>query len=152
MSAPSSPPTPDPLAGIRLSQAVAFALVRAERAYQDRKWGDIDAHPHEVGAWLLVMKGKLDAAVTAWQTTAGSDVPALWNVIKAIAVGVACLEQHGAELLVKAIADMEFTKTQQHYMTPSRRCEAYWPILERIRECMDQSKKENAADAAPQGG
>jgi hypothetical protein len=132
----ASPCPPGLLADVPISQMIAFALIKAERRYQDGKWGSLDEHPHEVGAWLLVMQGKVDAAVKKWQTTAGSDVPALWEVIKALAVGVACLEQHGGELLRQAIADMEFARTNLAYTTPGARERAYWPLLDKVRECV----------------
>lgn len=138
-----------PLADPRLDQCDVFALVRAERAYQDRKWGGLADHPHEVGAWLLVMKGKFDAAVAAWQTTP-NDLPALVSLIKAVAVGVACLEQHAGPLVLKLLADMEFTQTHCGYATPSRRDECLWPALEEIRAHI--KAKEYGADATPQGG
>lgn len=32
-----------------------YAAVSDERVYQDRKWGKIEDHPHEVGGWLTIM-------------------------------------------------------------------------------------------------
>lgn len=130
----------------RLEQPDVLALIRAERAYQDRKWGPITDRPHEVGAWLLVMKGKLDAAIRAWQGTPG-DGPALTELVKAVAVGVACLEQHAGPVVLKAIADMEFARANLSYMTPTRRAECYWPVLDvlvaRMRERAELKRRED---------
>lgn len=148
MPAPASNPN-GPIVNPRLDQCDVFALITAERTYQDRKWGSLTDHPHEVGAWLLVMKGKLDAAIAHWQTTP-HDRPALSNLIKAVAVGVACLEQHAGELLAKQIADMDFVKTNAGYMSPGLWSECNWPVLEAIRQRIKD--KEKANNAAPKGG
>ena len=68
--------------------------IAGERAYQDRKWGSPHEHPHEVGAWLTIMRHKLLDAEAAW-THGLDDHDALKEVLKVVAVGVACLEQHG---------------------------------------------------------
>ncbi len=33
-----------------------FSAVSDERVFQDRKWGTIEDHPHEVGSWLTIMR------------------------------------------------------------------------------------------------
>ena len=79
-----------------LSNNLAGALraVGEERAYQDGKWGAVAEHPHEVGAWLLVMEKCLNDAKLAWAGSRG-DTGALHGIRKVIAVGLACAEQHG---------------------------------------------------------
>ena len=71
-----------------------FKAVSDEREYQDSKWGTIEEHPHEVGSWLLVIKGELDEAIEAWQK-GGGDRLALQEVVQVAATSFACLEQHG---------------------------------------------------------
>ena len=66
-----------------------------ERVYQNRKWGTIADHPHEVGGYLTLMRKLLRDAEDAWQSQRG-DIGALDELRKVIAVGIACLEQHGA--------------------------------------------------------
>ncbi len=33
-----------------------FSAVHDERVYQDRKWGNPDQHPHEVGGYITLMR------------------------------------------------------------------------------------------------
>ena len=71
-----------------------YEAIRRERNYQDRKWGTPLDHPHEVPGWLLIMQGELDEAKEAWLKS-GGDEESLREILQVIAVGVACLEQHG---------------------------------------------------------
>jgi len=73
-----------------------YEAINAERDFQDRKWGKIEQHPHEVGGWLTIMRKLLTDAENAWASKAG-DRAALEEIRKVIAVGVACCEQHGVE-------------------------------------------------------
>lgn len=73
-----------------------YEVIDTERSFQDRKWGDIEDHPHEVGAWLTIMRTLLRDAEKAWAGQA-DDRAALNEIRKVIAVGVACCEQHGVE-------------------------------------------------------
>lgn len=78
----------------QIDQSVLTA-VHDERVYQNRKWGTIEEHPHEVGGYLTLMRKLLRDAEDAWQSQRG-DVGALDELRKVVAVGVACMEQHGA--------------------------------------------------------
>jgi len=69
-------------------------VIHTERVYQNRKWGTIVEHPHEVGGYLTLMRKLLSDAETAWAMQ-GGDNSALDEIRKVIAVGIACLEQHG---------------------------------------------------------
>lgn len=71
-----------------------FSVVTDERVYQDRKWGTLDEHPHEVGSWITIMRKLLRDAEDAYQSQRG-DIGALDEIRKVVAVGVACMEQHG---------------------------------------------------------
>lgn len=71
-----------------------FEIINEERNYQDDKWGDINVHPHEVGAWILIMESLLSDARKAWQSKSG-DIDALIEIRKVVATGIACMEQHG---------------------------------------------------------
>lgn len=71
-----------------------FSVVNDERIYQDRKWGTVEEHPHEVGSWLTIMRQLLNDADRAYMSQRG-DVGALDELRKVVAVGVACMEQHG---------------------------------------------------------
>lgn len=76
-----------------IKQEVINAIVE-ERVYQDRKWGTIEQHPHEVGSWLTIMRQLLNDAERAYMSERG-DYGSLDEVRKVVAVGVACMEQHG---------------------------------------------------------
>lgn len=71
-----------------------FSVVSDERIFQDRKWGTVEEHPHEVGSWLTIMRQLLNDAERAYMSQRG-DIGALDEVRKVVAVGVACMEQHG---------------------------------------------------------
>lgn len=75
-------------------QADVLAAVIGERSFQDRKWGTIEDHTHEVGSWLTIMRCLLSDAEKAYMSQRG-DNGALDELRKVVAVGVACMEQHG---------------------------------------------------------
>lgn len=77
-----------------------YEAIDSERDFQDRKWGVIESHPHEVGAWLTIMRKLMRDAEDAWSTSDG-DYGALKELRKIIAVGVACCEQHGVPMRSK---------------------------------------------------
>lgn len=72
-----------------------FAAITTEREFQDKKWGTIQQHPHEVGGWMTIMRKLLSDAEAAWSNGRGNQ-GALDELRKVVAVGVACMEQHGA--------------------------------------------------------
>lgn len=74
--------------------ADVFGAVTDERQYQVERWGTNDEHPHDVPAWLLIMERELAEAKEAW-VIKGGDREALREIVQVVAVGVACLEQHG---------------------------------------------------------
>jgi len=76
------------------TQADVLAAVIGERVFQDRKWGTVEQHPHEVGSWLTIMRQLLNDAERAYMSQRG-DKGALDELRKVVAVGVACMEQHG---------------------------------------------------------
>lgn len=61
-----------------------------ERAYQDTKYESIIEHSHCIGGWLTIMRWKLQETEEAMDA---DDV--LREILQVIAVGHACLEQHG---------------------------------------------------------
>lgn len=71
-----------------------YKSIDSERYYQDRKWGTVEVHPHEVGGWLTIMRHHLTNAEALWAGSNG-DYKALLELRKVLAVGVACAEQHG---------------------------------------------------------
>ena len=71
-----------------------YSAIDDERVFQDRKWGTIEQHPHEVGSWLTIMRQLLNDAEREYMSQRG-DHGALDEIRKVAAVGVACMEQHG---------------------------------------------------------
>lgn len=68
-----------------------YVAIENEREYQNGKWGD---NPHEIPGWIMIMEEELREARQAW-VEYGTSRRALEEVLQVIAVGVACLEQHG---------------------------------------------------------
>lgn len=77
-----------------LSREVLSA-VHDERVFQNRKWGTMTEHSHEVGGYLTIMRKLLTDAEAAWTSSKG-DEGSLDEIRKVVAVGIACMEQHGA--------------------------------------------------------
>lgn len=77
-----------------MQRSEIFKSIESERVFQDRKWGTIQEHPHEVGGWLTLMRKLLGDAEKAWAES-NQDHLALIELRKLLAVGVACSEQHG---------------------------------------------------------
>ena len=75
--------------------------IDSEREYQDRKWGTIAEHPHEVGAWLALMHCHLQRALQAWAGNS-NERGALIELRKVLALGTACGEQHGLPARARA--------------------------------------------------
>lgn len=71
-----------------------YEAIDSERFYQDRKWGEVDKHPHEVGGWFTLLRQKLNDAEIAWASS-NNDHKALIELRKVLSIGVACAEQHG---------------------------------------------------------
>ena len=71
-----------------------LSVIHDERIFQNRKWGSIAEHPHEIGGYLTIMRKLLAEADVAWSSYRG-DAGALDEIRKVVAVGIACMEQHG---------------------------------------------------------
>lgn len=72
-----------------------YLVIDHERDYQDNKWGTIEERPKQVGAWLTLMRFLLTKAEENWATNDGDEL-AMHEIRKLTAVGIACMEQHGA--------------------------------------------------------
>lgn len=72
---------------------VVYEAIEKERRYQDKKWGTIEENPHSLERWLAIMQGELSEAIDAFYDETREDV--LAEIIQVVAVGHACLEQHG---------------------------------------------------------
>lgn len=83
------------------SRLEVYDAIDSERDYQDSLWNP-ETTPtegvHHVASWLTYMRSYLDEAVN--QVSRGADpaasVAALNTIRKITAMGVACMEQHGA--------------------------------------------------------
>jgi len=62
-----------------MERSKVYAAIDSERLHQDRKWGTIADHPHEVGAWLTIMRTLLAKAEAEWSGKA-DDRPALGEI------------------------------------------------------------------------
>lgn len=71
-----------------------YQAISRERTFQERKWGTNAEHPHDVGAWLTIMRVELVEAERDW-CTANGHKKALTEILQVAAVAVACMEQHG---------------------------------------------------------
>lgn len=80
--------------GFGILPADVLTAVNDERVFQNRKWGTVKQHPHEVGGWLTIMRKLLTDAEAQWASKQG-DIGALDEIRKVVAVGLACMEQHG---------------------------------------------------------
>jgi hypothetical protein len=75
-----------------LTREQVEARIAGERAYQDRRWGDLSANPHATYGWLKILDncvGKAEVHIDARQADWALD-----DIRKATAVAAACLEQH----------------------------------------------------------
>lgn len=81
-----------------------YGIINGERKYQDAQYekGSKDRcearfqkQIHTVGEELVIMKVYLDEAEVAWAKNFG-DAPALHAIRKVVALGVRCMENHGA--------------------------------------------------------
>lgn len=74
---------------------LAYRAIDSEREYQ-KKWGE---KPHEVSSFILYMEHHL-ALARAIASSTSPESAALDEIRKVTALGVACMEQHGAPLRV----------------------------------------------------
>lgn len=83
-----------------------FGVIVGERYYQDgcQEGGRFEKKVHTVGEELLLMKVYLDKAIAKYSKYYG-DAPALHGIRKVLALGVRCMENHGA--LPREIAGTE---------------------------------------------
>ena len=70
-----------------------FAAILRERDFQDMKYGKLLDRSHAIPSWLLIMKKELIEAEDAWCKYGNSE--AMKELLQAVTVGVACLQQYG---------------------------------------------------------
>lgn len=77
-----------------MTREAVYKAIDSERNHQDRKWGTPEKHPHEVGAWVTLIRKFVNDAEVAWSGSS-NDYTALIEIRKVAAIAVACMEQHG---------------------------------------------------------
>ncbi len=85
----------------KLAINAVFDLVETEREFQDHKHGPIASNPHTVGEWILIMEAELQEAKVALIKGGKGRDSVLYEVLQVVAVGVACIEQHGMREIEK---------------------------------------------------
>ena len=80
-----------------MKRGKVFAIIKGEREYQDEQQEDgrFEKEVHTVGEEILLMKVYLDKAMAKYAKYYG-DAPALHAIRKVTALGVRCMENHGA--------------------------------------------------------
>lgn len=81
----------------KIASSMTESIIRAieeERDYQDKKHGSIREHPHTVAEWYLIMKREMDEVEAAYFQRP-SKRAMLDEIRQVVAVGIACIQQHG---------------------------------------------------------
>ncbi|WP_347990086.1 hypothetical protein [Methylomonas sp. AM2-LC] len=81
--------------GTKLTIESVFDLLIKERQRQDAKWGMLADKDQSLAGFLIVMRSKLDDAGFAWMNNSQGDESTLAELLKAVATGVAALQQYG---------------------------------------------------------
>jgi len=76
-----------------MSREGIYRAIDDERAFQDQKWGDLHNRPHDLCTWFVIMEAELQEAKQAFLKEGHAN--ALCELLQAVTVGVAALEQHG---------------------------------------------------------
>lgn len=71
-----------------------FRAIDVERDYQDEEWGSPASNPHTIFEWIGIMRKELQEAEDAFFNRPADELM-LQEVLQVVAVGVACMEQHG---------------------------------------------------------
>lgn len=81
----------------RARRNAAYNAINSERDYQEIKW---DGNPHSITEYLVYMNDYINEAmhVVSRKADAEANPIALDTIRKVTALGVACMEQHGAPL------------------------------------------------------
>ena len=79
------------------SRTQTYAAVDSEREYQESRW---PGHTHEIESYLLYMQDYMNECIHVISRSDGSTAyPIALNIIRKVtALGIACMEQHGAPI------------------------------------------------------
>ena len=79
-----------------IQETISLAIQK-EREYQDKKYG---GHSHTIAEWILIMEKELHEAKKAYfQNSSNEHMMA--EILQVVAVGVACMEEHGSDYGIK---------------------------------------------------
>lgn len=78
---------------LEANREVLLEAIKAERAYQDAKWGPLSGRSFKsLAGWYLIAREELLEAQDAWNSERGNDA-ARAELLQFVASGFACLEQ-----------------------------------------------------------
>lgn len=83
----------------RMNRSAVYRVIDGERKYQDQKWGGpTHDQQHSIPEWLIYMRDYIEEAMHACSRLPDEEAMplALDNIRKVTAMGVACMEIHGA--------------------------------------------------------
>ena len=75
-----------------MKQEDFFKIIEGERKYQDRKWGTVQEHPHELLGWAKIVELRWQRVNDALANVDHDE--AMMQMIKTAAVICAAMEQH----------------------------------------------------------
>lgn len=74
-----------------------FEKIKAERSYQDAKWGSLEEKNQELAGYLVIIEKELEESKNGWMKNKDGRDSALAEIVQIAAVAVACLQQYGFE-------------------------------------------------------
>lgn len=80
---------------MKASDFDVWAAILRERNYQNEKWGHPDHNPHTIFEWIGIMEKEIQEAKAAYFQRPADGIQMLQEILQVVAVGVACMEQHG---------------------------------------------------------
>lgn len=76
------------------SRKEVYDAIDSERDYQERRWGTA-GRSHEIASWITYMQDYLNEARNLASRNSPETI-ALDTIRKVVALGVRCMEEHGA--------------------------------------------------------
>lgn len=113
----------------RINRDGLFALLRAERAYNDTSPA---SYPTGLPDGILAAQHRLNLAAEAWVEGA-DDVTPITRLFRAAGLILQTLELYGRPLLDRMFKDMDFAREAAGCVTPHEQAKFLWPALDAIR-------------------
>lgn len=79
-----------------MTREQVYKIIDGEREYQARQWSSQEERPLSIGEFILAMEEYLAKSRAKWSTEQPPEIGALDIIRKVTALGVACMEKHGA--------------------------------------------------------